>query len=121
MFDSYNRDDMDIEIIQTSPDIVITKNKQSNVQTSPDIVITKNKQSNLHSVSTVLQPNTQNMETNTDMGLKDLDKLEELQRVQKRLTSREKEISIKKKAIKEKEKELNEAIVTTRPFSLPCK
>jgi hypothetical protein len=26
------------------------------------------------------------METNTDMGLKDLDKLEELQRVQKRLT-----------------------------------
>jgi hypothetical protein len=43
-----------------------------------------------------------------DMGLKDLDKLEELQRVQKRLTSREKEISIKEKTIKEKEKELNE-------------
>ena len=108
MFDSYNRDDMDIEIIQTSPDIVITKNKQSNVQTSPDIVITKNKQSNVHSVPTILQPKTQNMETNTDMGLKDLDKLEELQRVQKRLTSREKEISIKEKAIKEKEKDLNE-------------
>ena len=53
MFDSYNRDDMDIEIIQTSPDIVITKNKQSNVQTSPDIVITKNKQSSVHSVPTI--------------------------------------------------------------------
>ena len=51
------------------------------------------------------------METNTDMGLKDLDKLEELQRVQKRLTSREKEISIKEKAIKEKEKELNEVTI----------
>jgi hypothetical protein len=48
----------------------------------------------LHSVPTILQPKTQNMETNTDMGLKDLDKLEELQRVQKRLTTREKEISI---------------------------
>jgi hypothetical protein len=46
-------------------------------------------QSNVHSVPTILQPKTQNMETNTDMGLKDLDKLEELQRVQKRLTSRE--------------------------------
>jgi hypothetical protein len=58
-----------------------------------------------------LQPKTQNKETNTDMGLKDLDKLEELQRVQKRLTSREKEISIKEKAIKEKEKELNEVTI----------
>ena len=108
MFDSYNRDNTNIEIIQTSPDIAITKDKQSNVQTSPDIVITKNKQSNVHSVPTILQPKTQNMETNTDMGLKDLDKLEELQRVQKRLTSREKDISTKEKAIKEKEKDLNE-------------
>ena len=108
MFDSYNRDNTNIEIIQTSPDIAITKDKQSNVQTSPDIVITKNKQSNVHSVPTILQLKTQNMETNTDMGLKDLDKLEELQRVQKRLTSREKEISTKEKTIKEKEKELNE-------------
>ena len=66
MFDSYNRDNTNIEIIQTSPDIAITKDKQSNVQTSPDIVITKNKQSNVHSVSTILQPKTQNMETNTD-------------------------------------------------------
>ena len=108
MFDSYNRDNTNIEIIQTSPDIAIAKDKQSNVQTSPDIVITKNKQSNVHSVPTILQPKTQNMETNTDMGLKDLDKLEELQRVQKRLTSREKEISTKEKAIKEKEQDLNE-------------
>jgi hypothetical protein len=44
------------------------------------------------------------METNTDMGLKDLDKLEELHRVQKRLTSREKEISMKEKAIKRERK-----------------
>jgi hypothetical protein len=41
MLDSYNRDDMVIEIIQTSLDIVMTKNKQSNVQTSPNIVIDK--------------------------------------------------------------------------------
>jgi len=75
MLDSYNRDDMDIEIIQTSLDIAMTKNKQSNVQTSPNIVITKNKQSNVHYVPTILQPKLQNMETNTDMGLKDLDKL----------------------------------------------
>ena len=88
MFDSYNRDNTNIEIIQTSPDIAITKDKQSNV----------------HSVSTILQPKTQNMETNTDMGLKDLDKLEELHRVQKRLTSREKEISMKEKAIKRERK-----------------
>jgi hypothetical protein len=29
MFDSYNRDNTNIEIIQTSPDIAITKDKQS--------------------------------------------------------------------------------------------
>jgi hypothetical protein len=50
MFDSYNRDNTNIEIIQTSPDIAITKDKQSNVQTSPDIVITKNKQSRCKSL-----------------------------------------------------------------------
>ena len=33
MFDSYNRDNTNIEIIQMPPDIDITKNKQSNVQT----------------------------------------------------------------------------------------
>jgi hypothetical protein len=47
---SYNRDNTNIEIIQTSPDIAIAKDKQSNIQTSLDIVITKNKQSNVHSV-----------------------------------------------------------------------
>jgi hypothetical protein len=65
MLDSYNRDDMDIEIIQTSLDIVMTKYKQSNVQTSPNIVIANNKHSNVHYVPTILQPKLQNMETNT--------------------------------------------------------
>jgi hypothetical protein len=41
MLDSYNRDDMDIEIIQTSLDIVMTKYKQSKQVYSSDGVCLK--------------------------------------------------------------------------------
>ena len=92
MFENYNRAEVtEIEYVQNFPETDLSK-------------INKN-QSNINSKLSILQPKTKSIELNTDIVFKDMEQLEELQQLRKKLVSREKEVTSKERALKEKEKE----------------